>query len=120
MSRFRKILLTSSALLVQGFSLLHFDGPTRGYWDTYITVPAMFMANQHVDLVRIDGSPRYSYNLKGRIPDNTYDPSPGSFGIASEDQRIGSAILFGAPFAIFNLAAFRWGYALSWTFLFLF
>ncbi len=101
-------------------SALRFDGPTRGYWDTYIAVPAMFMTGQPVDLHRMDGSPRYHYTLKGRIPDDTYDPSPGGFGIASQDQRIGTAILFAAPFALFNKAAFRWTYAATWTLAFLF
>ncbi len=106
-------------LLVLLFSGLRFDGPSRGYWDTYITVPAMFMTGQAVDLHRIDGTPRYEYELKGRIPDDTYDPSPGSFGVASSDQRIGTGILFAAPFALGGLSAFRWGYAACWAAIFL-
>lgn len=102
------------------FSLLRFDGPTRGYWDTYITVPAMFMTGQRVELTRIDGTPRYEYELAGRVPDDTYDPRPGGFGIASKDQRIGTCILFGAPFALFAMAAFRWIYAAFWALLALF
>ena len=94
--------------------------PTRGYWDTYIAVPAMFMTGQPVDLVRTDGTPRFDYELKGRIPDDTFDPSPNGFGISSKDQRIGAGILFSAPFALMNLAAFRWGYAACWALLFLF
>ncbi len=119
-NRIQRAVLFALASLVFVFSWLHFDGPARGYWDTYITVPAMFMAGQRVELVRIDGSPRFDYQLKGRLPDDTYDPSPGGFGIASEDQRIGTAILFGAPFTLGNLAAFRLGYAVCWTLLFLF
>jgi len=109
--------LTAGVLL---FSALRYDGPSRGYWDTYISVPAMFMTGQPVDLHRIDGTPRYTYELRGRIPDDTYDPTPGSFGIASADRRIGTAILFAAPFALGNLAAFRWGYAAAWALTFLF
>jgi hypothetical protein len=112
------VLVLSAALFL--FHGLRFDGPARGYWDTYITVPAMFMTGQPVDLHRIDGTPRFTYELKGRVPDDTYDPSPGSYGIASEDQRIGTAILFAAPFALFGLAAFRWGFAAAWAFTFLF
>jgi len=107
-------------LVVFVFSLLRFDGPTRGYWDTYIAVPAMFMTGQPVDLVRRDGTPRYEYRLAGRVPDDTYDPTPGSFGIASADQRIGTCILFGAPFALFAMAAFRWIYAAFWALMALF
>jgi hypothetical protein len=113
-------ILGAAALAVLAFSALRFDGPSRGYWDTYITVPAMFMNGQAVDLHRIDGTPRFEYELKGRIPDDTYDPAPGSYGIASEDQRIGTAIMFAAPFSLLNLAAFRWVFAATWASLFLF
>lgn len=112
--------LGGTVVAVLAFSALRFDGPTRGYWDTYIAVPAMFMTGQPVDLHRMDGAPRYRYTLKGRIPDDTYDPSPGGFGIASQDQRIGTAILFAAPFALVNKAAFRWVYAATWGLAFLF
>lgn len=112
--------LVAVGCLVVLVSALRFDGPTRGYWDTYITVPAMFMAGQAVELHRIDGTPRFNYTLKGRLPDDTYDPAEGSFGIASKDQRIGTSILFGAPFALFNMASFRWGYAATWGVVFLF
>lgn len=120
LSRRQILLLAISLVAVFVFSLLRFDGPTRGYWDTYIAVPAMFMAGQRVELVRVDGSPRFDYELAGRIPDDTFDPSPNGFGISSKDQRIGAGVLFAAPFAIMNLAAFRWGYAFCWTALFLF
>jgi hypothetical protein len=112
--------LAAVGCLVVLISAVRFDGPTRGYWDTYITVPAMFMAGQPVELHRIDGTPRFEYTLKGRLPDDTYDPAEGSFGISSKDQRIGTAILFGAPFSLFNMAAFRWGYAATWGVVFLF
>ena len=108
-------LLGLLALALGLLSLARFDGPARGYWDTYITVPAMFMTGHAVDLVRIDGTPRFSYQLQGRLPDDTYDPSPGGFGIASQDQRIGTAIVFAAPFSLLNLSAFRLGYALTWV-----
>jgi hypothetical protein len=120
MTRLQQQILGVCLLAVFVFSLVRFDGPSRGYWDTYITVPAMFMTGQPVELVRTDGAPRFDYELKGRIPDDTFDPSPKGFGISSKDQRIGAGILFAAPFAILNLAAFRWGYALCWTLLFLF
>ncbi|MBT9560472.1 MAG: hypothetical protein IV100_30890, partial [Myxococcales bacterium] len=34
-------LIATAATFV--FGLFRFDGPARGYWDTYITAPAMFM-----------------------------------------------------------------------------
>ncbi len=118
--RHERIAILVLSALIFLFSGLRFDGPSRGYWDTYISVPAMFMTGQPVDLHRIDGTPRFTYLLQGRVPDDTYDPAPGSYGIASEDQRIGTAILLAAPFALFNLAAFRWGFAAAWTVVFLF
>ena len=108
------------AIVVGLISMLRFDGPSRGYWDTYIAVPAMFMTGQAVDLHDIEGAPRFDYELQQRLPDDTFDPSTGGFGIASKDQRIGAAILFGAPFALFGKAAFRLGFAATWTLLFLF
>ena len=116
----QRIAVGAACALILLFEAVHFDGPSRGYWDTYITVPAMFMTGQPVDLHRMDGTPRFTYRLKGRVPDDTYDPTPGSYGIASEDQRIGTAILFAAPFALVNLAAFRWGFATCWALTFLF
>ncbi len=113
--RRERLILSALLALLFLFSLLRFDGPSRGYWDTYISVPAIFMTGQHVELQRIDGTPRFDYELSGRIPDDTFDPTPGSFGIASKDQRIGTCILMSAPFALFAMAAFRWIYALSWT-----
>jgi len=112
------VLALTAAIFV--FSGLRFDGPSRGYWDTYIAVPAIFMTGQPVDLHWIDGTPRYEYEFEGRVPDDTYDPAPGSYGIASADQRIGTGILFAAPFSLFRLAAFRWGYAACWALTFLF
>jgi len=120
LTRGQRWALAACGLVVLLVSALRFDGPSRGYWDTYITVPAMFLTGQPVELTRIDGTPRYTYALKGRVPDDTYDPTPGSFGIASEDQRIGTGILLAAPFALVRLAAFRWGFAAAWTLTFLF
>jgi len=118
-SRQRRILVVMAAGVAL-LSALRFQGPAEGYWDTYITVPAMFMTGHDVDLHRIDGTPRFDYRLKQRIPDDTFDPSPGGFGIASKDQRIGTAILFAAPFSVLHMAAFRWGFAFTWVLLFVF
>ena len=120
LTRAQRWALAGCGLAVVLFSALRFDGPASGYWDTYITAPAMLMTGQRVELTRIDGSPRFEYTLQGKLPDDTYDPSPTGFGIASKDQRIGAAVLFGAPFALFNLAAFRWGFAAAWLVSFLF
>jgi hypothetical protein len=51
------VLALTAAIFV--FSGVRFDGPSRGYWDTYITLPAIFMTGQAVDLHGIDGTPRY-------------------------------------------------------------
>ena len=57
-------------------ALLRFDGPAKGYWDTYITAPAMFMNRQPVDFVLKDGSPAWDVQLDFRTSD--YIPSASS------------------------------------------
>ena len=51
----------------------------------------------------------YTYTLPGSLPENLVDES--TYGVASKDQRLGSAIMF-APFVlIWNLIGFRILYA---------
>lgn len=98
-------------LLVFSYYLLRFQGPVKGYWDTYITVPAMLITNQHVDFVTKEGNPLYSYTLPGKLPDNLINKS--TYGISSKDQRLGSAI-FTAPWTLFfNISGFRISFAIQ-------
>lgn len=90
---------------------MRFDGPATGYWDTCITIPAMLMANQSVHFLSKDGQDLYSYSLPGKLPDNLVNKS--AYGIASKDQRLGSAILFTPWFLFFNLFGFRLLFAVS-------
>tara|TARA_Y100001968_G_scaffold155462_1_gene142014 strand:- start:1263 stop:2846 length:1584 start_codon:yes stop_codon:yes gene_type:complete len=102
-------------LLITGLTfvvaLLRFDGPAKGYWDTYITAPAMFMNRQPVDFVLKDGSPAWDVQLKGSLPDDLVDKS--SFGIITKDQRIGAPIVAAPLFAAFGLFGFRLLFALT-------
>ncbi len=86
-------------------ALLRFDGPAKGYWDTYITAPAMFMNSQPVDFVLADGSPAFEPTLQGVLPDDLIDKD--DFGIITKDQRLGSGVVASAFFAFFGLLGFR-------------
>ncbi len=96
-------------------ALLRFDGPAKGYWDTYITAPAMFMNRQPVDFVLKDGSPAWDVQLKGTLPSDLVDQD--SFGIITKDQRIGGPIVAAPLFTAFGLFGFRLLFALIVTLL---
>ena len=91
-------------------ALLRFDGPAKGYWDTYITAPAMFMNRQPVDFVLKDGSPAWKVQLEGTLPSDLVDES--SFGIITKDQRIGAPVVAAPMFTAFGLFGFRLLFAL--------
>ncbi|MBU1864213.1 MAG: glycosyltransferase family 39 protein [Candidatus Omnitrophica bacterium] len=95
-----------------------FDGPISGYWDSYITAPALFMTNTSIDFTSKEGESLYAYSLPGRLPDNLVNHT--TYGIITKDQRIGSAIIC-APFTLFfNQFGFRLLYALVITLISLF
>lgn len=91
--------------------LLNFEGPALGYWDTYITVPALFMAGQHVNFISKDGDTLYSYELSGKLPQDLIDYK--TYGISPKDQRLGGAIIFEPWFVFFNMLGFRLLFAAS-------
>jgi len=91
-------------------ALLRFDGPAKGYWDTYITAPAMFMNQQPVDFVLKDRSPAWDVQLDGVLPGDLVDKD--SFGIITKDQRIGAPIAAAPLFTAFGLFGFRLMFAL--------
>ena len=95
------------------FGLVRFDGPARGYWDTYITAPAMFMNQAPVRFVLKDGSPAFRADLDGVLPDDLVDTS--DYGIITKDQRLGPGIAAAAPFALFGQFGFRLFFALVWA-----
>ena len=91
--------------------LFRFEGPACGYWDTYITEPALFIANSHVNFVSKNGEKLYSYTLPGRLPENLINKDAD--GISSKDQRLGGAIIFTPWYLFFNIFGFRLFFALS-------
>ncbi len=48
MTGFRAALL-GLTLLAFLLGLIRYEGPTEGYWDTYIAAPAIFMTGQGID-----------------------------------------------------------------------
>ncbi len=105
--KFSKTCLTLSLIVLFTFLffLLNFEGPTMDYWDTYITAPAMFLSNHPINLTSIEGIQLYKYQLAGKVPQNLVDM--GSYGIITEDQRLGSAVIFSLPFLFFGIFGFR-------------
>ena len=94
-------LLGLCAVLLFVFAFFNYEGPATGYWDSYIAAPALLMLNRTVDFTDTTGESLYTYTLPGSLPENLVDES--TYGVASKDQRLGSAIMF-APFVlIWNL-----------------
>jgi hypothetical protein len=96
-----------------GVGLFRFDGPARGYWDTYITAPAMFMNQVPVRFVLKDGAPAFKAELEGELPHDLVDTA--DYGIITKDQRLGPGIAASAPFAFFGQFGFRVLFALAWA-----
>ncbi|MBR57246.1 MAG: hypothetical protein CMH54_04225 [Myxococcales bacterium] len=61
--------LMAATALTFVMALFRFDGPAKGYWDTYITAPAMFMTGNPATFVR-DGQPPQTAELRGVLPDD--------------------------------------------------
>ena len=107
-------MLLATCVLTFAFALFRYDGPAKGYWDTYITAPAMFMNKQPVNFVLRDGSPAFEPQLKGVLPDDLVsiapegeEPGKQHFGIITKDQRLGGGIVASVPYAFFGQFGFR-------------
>lgn len=100
-----EILVSVILVFVFLFSLLNFEGPTKDYWDTYIVAPAMFLANHPINFTSMDGVQLYDYQLAGKIPQNLVDIN--SYGIITQDQRLGSGVIFSVPFLFLGIFGFR-------------
>lgn len=103
--------LLAATIVTFALAMIRYDGPARGYWDTYITAPAMFMNATPVRFHLADGQPAFACNLKGTLPDDLVDKN--DFGIITKDQRIGPAISAAPMFAFFGLLGFRLLFALT-------
>lgn len=92
-------------LLIFFVHFFNFEGPSKDYWSTYIVAGSMFISNDKIDFIDINGEKVYDYSLKGEIPENLIDKN--SYNIVTKDQRIGAPIVYSLPYLIFGLAAFR-------------
>ena len=112
-STFRYAPIVRGALLLIVFAayFVRFSGPAESYWDSFVSCPASHIVDRPVEFVGDDGSRLYEFDLAGRLPDNLVDEA--SFGIVSKDQRLGAAVFFSIPMALFNLLGFRLFHALS-------
>jgi len=93
------------SVLVAVLGLARFEGPAEGYWDTYITAPAMHIAGHGIDFQLRDGTPLVEYELAGALPEDLVDPD--TFGIISKDQRLGAGITAAPEFVLWGMAGFR-------------
>jgi 4-amino-4-deoxy-L-arabinose transferase-like glycosyltransferase len=106
--RFKQVLWVSIAVTFV-FALLRFDGPAKGYWDTYITAPAMFMNGDPIEFTK-EGKALYPIELEGILPKDLKNTE--TYGIISKDQRIGAGITSSVPYASFGILGFRILFAL--------
>lgn len=104
------VILFLACLFILLNYLFRFEGPVKGYWDTYIAVPAALITNQPVTFTSKEGEKLYSYSLPGKLPENLVNNQ--TYGISSKDQRLGSAIFFAPWFLLFKLFGFRLLFAL--------
>ncbi len=88
----------------------NFEGAPRDYWDTYIVLPATFLAGEPGVIVDEQGNAAYRQNLRGELPDDLL--APDDFGVISKDQRIGAGVTFAPAYLAFGMAGFRALYAL--------
>ncbi len=61
--------LMAATTLTFVMALFRFDGPAKGYWDTYITAPAMFMNGDAATFIR-EGQTAQTAELRGVLPDD--------------------------------------------------
>jgi hypothetical protein len=93
------------AIAVALVGLCRFEGPAEGYWDTYVTAPAMHIAGHGIDFELRDGSPLVEYELRGELPEDLVDPE--TFGIITKDQRLGAGLTAAPEFVLWGKAGFR-------------
>ncbi len=114
-------------------ALFRYDGPAEGYWDTYITAPAMHMNKQLVDFRTKNGESAYlDVELRGVLPDDLIDIRDGDaaakakttkdnqgahvprgFGVITKDQRLIPGVVASAEYAFFGQLGFRILFAIT-------
>lgn len=105
MSRSLRLAAALCCLAVAAVAFATYRGPTTGYWDTYIAVPAALIAGTAVEFVDADGSPLYVARTPERLPDDLVQPD--AFRIATKDQQIGSGVHHALGFLALGRAGYR-------------
>lgn len=96
--------------------LFVYEGPVTGYWDTYIAAPALHLAGKAAGFYLDDGQPAYPHtHLIGKLPDDLVDRQPGGFGVITEDQRLGAAVIASPFYQVLGLFGFRAMEAAAWA-----
>lgn len=108
--RVEHILFLISITFVVLVFFVNFEGLNKGYWDSYITLPAKLMNGDYVEIIDLSGENLYSYTIEGNIFHDLLKKE--SFGISTKDQRIGAAIFYSIPYLLFDDIGFRMFYSL--------
>jgi len=117
-ARAARIVVLLMTLGVFGWYFFLFEGVGLDYWDTYIAAPATFVAGKPCVFVDESDAPAYAYELRRRLPHDLIGRD--SYGIVSQDQRLGAGVTFAPVYLIFGVAGFRMLYALFGAFAFYF
>ncbi len=100
------VLLTAAIFV---FYFFHFVGIGVDYWDTYIAAPATFIAGQPAVFVDQQGQAKYAAAPRRGLPADLVDKQ--TFGIVSQDQRIGAGVTFAIAYLAWGVLGFRLLYA---------
>lgn len=111
MPRTLHLAATLASVLGATVAFITYRGPTTGYWDTYIAVPAALIAGTAVEFVDVDGSPLYVARTPERLPGDLVQPD--TFRIATKDQQVGSGVHHALGFLALGQAGYRVQHAIG-------
>jgi hypothetical protein len=117
-ARWPRIAVPLVAASIFVFYFFLFEGVGRDYWDTYIAVPATFLAGRPAVITDERGQPKYEYHLGHRLPHDLL--SRDTYGVVSKDQRVGAGVTLAPAYLVFGVLGFRLLYAAFGAMAFLF
>lgn len=100
------VALTLALLLLMG---VLYEGTALGYWDTYIVAPALFIIDEPIAFVDMNGNLLVNATLTGKLFDNLRDDA--TYGIITKDQRLGAGVLVSVHALLLGDVGFRLAFA---------